>query len=108
MEYNTLVRHKKNKSWGIGCISKVHTKTYSVNFGLEEVISCKHGDVIAVDVSKTKTVYFNEFKNRILHDNSKLDKCIVGNELKEYVGIGWVTLRVITEQDLLTYPRVVK
>jgi len=31
----------------------------------------------------------------------------VGNELKHYVGIGWVTEKVITYNDLKLYPRVI-
>jgi hypothetical protein len=32
---------------------------------------------------------------------------IIGNELKQYVGIGWVSQRVITMDDLKRYPRLV-
>jgi hypothetical protein len=37
-----------------------------------------------------------------------LNNCIVGNELKEFVGIGWITIRVATEDDLKQYPRVIQ
>lgn len=104
---NTLVTHKKLKSLGIGCIAKELSKSYKVNFGTEDVLTCSKTAVEIVDTSKCKTVDFNEFRNRILKDNSTLDRAIVGNELKEYVGIGWITLRVVTMDDLTKYPRVI-
>jgi hypothetical protein len=103
---NTLVKHK-NKTLGIGCVSKVLNKSYKVNFGLEDVVSCKEDVLEVIDTSKCKTVTSQEFSRRILSDKSTLNNCIVGNELKEYVGIGWITLRVITEEDLKKYPRVI-
>ena len=33
--------------------------------------------------------------------------CIVGNEHKHNVGIGWISYGVITEKDLKKYPRVI-
>lgn len=107
METNTLVRHKTLKTLGIGCVAKVMSKKAKVNFGLEDVLTCSQTALIPIDTSKCKTVTFLEFKNRILSDKSTLNNVIVGNELKEYVGIGWVTLRVVTEDDLKKYPRVV-
>ena len=104
---NTLVKHKKLKSLGIGCISKELKSSYRINFGVTDVMTCKKDMIKIVDTSNCKTISFLEFRNRILSDNSKLDYCIVGNELKHYVGIGWLTRRVINENDLKTYPRVV-
>lgn len=107
MEINTLVRHKKIKSLGIGCVSKVLKSSVKVNFGTEDVMTCKPKMLTAIDTSNCKTVTFREFQRRILNDQSTLNRCIVGNELKEYVGIGWITLNVITEADLQKYPRVI-
>lgn len=104
---NTLVTHKKLKSLGIGCIAKELKNSYKVNFGLYDVKTCPKQSVELVDTSNCKEVNYSEFRGRILKDNSKLGRCIVGNELKEYVGIGWVTLRVVTMQDLAYYPRVI-
>jgi hypothetical protein len=107
MKTNTLVKHKKLKSLGIGCVAKVTDKKIKVNFGLEDVTTCSPAMLEPVDTAKCKTVTFGEFRSRILSDKSTLNKVIVGNELKEYVGIGWVTLRTINEDDLKQYPRVV-
>jgi hypothetical protein len=104
---NTLVTHKKLRSLGIGCISKELSKSYKVNFGLDDVLTCKKTAVEIVDTSACKTVSFQEFRTRILKDNSELNNAIVGNELKHYVGIGWVTDRVVTMADLQKYPRVI-
>jgi len=104
---NTLVTHKKLKSLGIGCISKELSKSYKVNFGLTDTLTCKKDTVEAIDTRKLKTVSFHEFRNRILSDKSELNYVIIGNELKRYVGIGWLTERAITMNDLTKYPRVI-
>ena len=104
---NTLVTHKKLKSLGIGCIAKELSKSYRVNFGIEDVLTCKKTAVEPVDTSACKTVSFQEFRSRIMSDKSTLDYAIVGNELKHYVGIGWLTERVVTEVDLKKFPRVI-
>ena len=107
METNTLVTHKKLKSLGIGCVSRVLKNSVRVNFGTEEVKTCKPEHLEAIDVSKCSTISCQEYRMRILKDNSTLDYCIVGNELKHYVGIGWLTVRVVSESDLLKHPRVI-
>ena len=104
---NTLVYHKKLKSLGIGCISKVLLKSVLVNFGLTDVKRCTPNSLDVIDVSASRTVNFIDFKNRILKDDDELNFAIVGNELKQYIGIGWLTLRVITDEDLKKYPRVI-
>lgn len=108
LKTNTLVRHKKLTSLGIGCVSKILGKKVKVNFGTDDVATFSQAMLIPIDTSKCKTVSFQEFRSRIISDKSKLNKCIVGNELKEYVGIGWITLRVVTDEDLKTYPRVIE
>ncbi len=104
---NTLVTHKKLKSLGIGCISKELSKSYKVNFGTSDVLTCKKDAVIVVDTSKCNTITYHEFKSRIINEKSTLTNAIVGNELLEYVGIGWITKRVVTLDDLKKYPRVI-
>lgn len=107
MEVNTLVRHKKLSNLGIGCVSKVLTKSIRVNFGTDDVKTCKIDQLELIDVSKCKTVDFREFTTRTLRDNGTLNYVIVGNELMHYVGIGWITTRVVTIDDLKIYPRAV-
>lgn len=104
---NTLVTHKKIKTLGIGCIAKELKSSYKVNFGLDDVVTCKKNMVEVIDTSDCKTITFNQYRNTILGVDSAVNYCIVGNELRHYVGIGWITVRVITESDLKKYPRVV-
>ena len=105
METNTLVRHKKLKSLGIGCVSKVLKSSVRVNFGLEDTITTKETQLELVDVTGTKTMTFNELKAKLL--NNDLDYVIIGNELKQSVGIGLIPVRVVTEEDLKLYIRVI-
>lgn len=110
METNTLVTHKKFRSLGIGCVSKVMKKTLKVNFGTEDTVNCNPKMLEVVDISGCKTIKFSEFKAKTITNgfpNGEV-RAIVGNELKEYVGIGWVTKRVVTHDDLKKYPRVVE
>jgi hypothetical protein len=104
---NTLVTHKKLKALGIGCIAAELKNSYRVNFGISDVLTCKKTAVDPIDTSKCKTISFTEYKHRILSDKSVINDAIVGNELKHYVGIGWITTRVIKMEDLDTYPRVI-
>ena len=104
---NTLVTHSKYKTLGIGCISKELKSSYRVNFGLDDTMTVKKDKVRVVDTSKCKTVTLSEYAQRILNDKSTLNYCIIGNELRQYVGIGWITLRVVTYDDLTKYPRVI-
>jgi len=106
-QVNTLVTHKKLKTLGIGCVSKILSKSVKVNFGTENVKTCKIDQLEIVDTSKCKTISFQEFKSRIINDKSTLEYVILGNELRHYVGIGWTTSRAITMSDLLKYPRVI-
>jgi hypothetical protein len=108
MKANDLVTHKKLRSLGIGCVSKVLKSSLKVNFGTDDVMTIKGSMLNPVDTSKCKTITFNEFRSRILLDKSTLNKAIVGNELLEYVGIGWITERVVTHDDLNKYPRVIE
>lgn len=107
METNTLVKHKK-LNLGIGCISKVLSKSVRVNFGLEDTKTCKPEQLVLIDVSNCKTVTLREFQSRILNDKSTLNDVIIGNEVKLYVGIGWTTQRVVTLEDLKKLPRVIQ
>lgn len=108
MKTNTLVTHKKLKTLGIGCVSKIiNPNKVKVNFGTEDTMTCSVKSLNEIDTSKCKTVSLQKFRNRMLDDKGNLNRVIVGNELKEYVGIGWVTLRAVTHGDLQKYPRVI-
>lgn len=108
METNTLVTHKKFKSLGIGCISKVMKSSYKVNFGKDDVSTCKESVLEVVDTSQCKTIKFKDLRAMTITNSPNIPKyVIIGNELRNYVGIGWVCERVVTHSDLSRYPRVV-
>lgn len=109
METNTLVRHKKIKSLGIGCVSKIFSKQVNVNFGQDDTVKCKIDILELIDVSKCKTITLKEWQSKSITNSFKNGEgiVIVGNEVKEYVGIGWISLRVVTEADLSKYPRLI-
>ena len=107
MKVNTLVRHKKLKSLGIGCVSKVLKSSVRVNFGLTDTSTCKPSLLEVIDTTNFPTIKYSAFRNRILQTGG-INYCIVGNELKQFVGIGWVTLKVVTIEDLKKYPRVIE
>lgn len=106
LEINTLVTHKRLKSLGIGCISKVLKSSVKVNFGLMDTVTCKPSMLEIIDTDKCMTIDYNTYRNRILSRDG-IKNCIVGNELREFVGIGWITLRAINKNDLKKYPRVI-
>lgn len=105
MEVNTLVRHKGKKFEGIGCVSKVLSKKVKVNHGTEAVMTCDPSQLVLVDVSKCKTMTMREIRKGF--NDCSLGYVIMGNELKNNVGICLVSHGVVTESDLLKYPRAV-
>jgi len=108
LEVNTLVRHKKLQSLGIGCVSKIFKNNIAVNFGIYDCIKTKESMLEVIDTSKCKTISLREFQSRILNDKSTLNDVILGNEVLHFVGIGWTTRKeVVTEEDLKKYPRVI-
>ncbi len=111
MKTNILVTHKKLKTLGIGCVSKIISdKKVKVNFGLEDVMTCIVTAIEQVDTSKCKTMDFKTWQAKSMCNSFKSGevRVIIGNELKEYVGIGWTTQRVVTIEDLKKYPRVIQ
>lgn len=108
MEVNTLVLHKKKTNLGIGCISKVMKSSYRVNFGTDDVMTCKAESLNEIDTSHCKTIEWGTVRALSIANSKNLPQfLIIGNELKHWVGIGWVTHRVITLEDLKKYARVV-
>ena len=102
---NTLVTHRK-LPLGIGCVSNITRSSIKVNFGMDATMQCKTSMLNVVDTTKCKTIPYSKFQSRILDAKSALNNCIVGNEVLHYVGIGWISIRVVTEDDLTKYPRV--
>jgi hypothetical protein len=107
MTTNTLVTHKSKRDLGIGCVAKVKSKTLQVNFGSNGFLNVKQSDLDLVDVSKCKTISFDRYNKEVLMSKPSLGYVIVGNEIKEFVGIGWMTIGIVTEEALVKYPRIV-
>ena len=108
MDVNSLVQHKKHSLLGIGCVSKKTSDKFKVNFGLDGSMTCSLTSLVEIDTTECKTIELKEL-NRLSISNSKdlPPYVIIGNELRHYVGIGWVTQRVVTLNDLKKYPRVI-
>jgi len=108
MEINTLVRHKKLKTLGIGCVSKVLKSSLKVNWGLNDVGTHKENALEVIDTSACKNISFHDLRSMTICNSKNIpDYVIIGNELKQWVGIGWVTQRVVTLEDLKKYARVI-
>ena len=106
---NTLVRHTSLSSLGIGCVSKEYKTKVKVNFGMDKTMSLSRKNLKEVDVSQCKTVSFERYRRRIMNVKDLDINCvIVGNEVHEFVGIGWIKIGVVTEEDLKKYPRVIE
>jgi len=111
LEPNTLVTIQGKPHYGICCIAKIFKNQYNVNIGTQDVQKINKKKCIPVDITNCKTITFQQFKHTILDANPKKQGhdgfVIVGNELMKYVGIGWITQRVINYNDLKKYPRVI-
>ena len=109
MEVNTLVTHKRYNKLGIGCVANVvsNGKKLKVNFGTENVLVCQPKTLKEVDVSECKTISFQDLRRKTLTNTVDLEYVIIGNEVKQWVGIGFVSCGVVTEDDLKKYFRVV-
>lgn len=105
LSVNSLVTSRKFE--GIGCVSKVFSKHVNVNIGKTGSVKILKKFIDAVDTSKCKTITFHAYKNQILVNDPNLTYVILGNELMHYVGIGWVSSRVVDGEDLKKFPRVV-
>jgi len=105
---NTLVTHKRGAFDGIGCVTKVFTKSVRVNIGMSESMTCKFDALESVDVSRCRELKFVDFKIKSMNNSPDLPKrVVIGNIISEYVGIGWIKIGVVTVEDLQKYPRVV-
>lgn len=107
MVINTFVELKGLPFLGIGCVSKVLKKTVRVNFGTDDCIILDPKQLVLVDVSKTETITFQEFQTMSMANAVRTPALIIGNEVKEWVGIGWISKRIVTKQDLLKLKRVI-
>lgn len=108
MQVNDLVIITTARGLGIGCIAKKLSKKMRVNVGLNDVLDVAPSKLQLLDTSKCKTVTFDKYRRRIMNVGMQnFNHAIVGNVLQEFVGIGWIDLRVITEEDLMKYPRVI-
>jgi hypothetical protein len=93
----------------IGVITRILETRVEVRFTEEDFYKFKFEQIVPVDISESFTVSFSELRRRSITNNfdNFATKVILGNEVKEYVGIGWVLQNYVTEKDLALYPRVV-
>lgn len=71
-------------------------------------MKCSKEALKIIDTSECKELPFDDFKRMSVTNSKDLpEHVIIGNELKHWVGIGWVTVRVVNFEDLKKYPRVV-
>lgn len=108
LEVNDLVEHKKGRFKGIGCVAKAKRNGLEVNHGTDEVMVCKAELLEKVDTSDCTEMTMVEFRAQNIGGNPKHDTVIIGNEVKHYVGIGWVSNGVVTREDFKKYPRIVQ
>jgi hypothetical protein len=106
MKCNTLVIHKK-LPLGIGCVVKVFKSSVNVNFGESDVVKVKTSLLDVVDVSMCDTVDWSEIRKKVLLHQDDIPLLIIGNEVKEWVGFGFVTKNVVTNEDLSKYKRII-
>ena len=96
MQLGSLIKHEQ---YGIGQVLKVLTKAVKAKFGLnnEYIVTIQPKDLVELDTNGVKRMtYFEATKYT--------DDIIVGNLIKNYVGIGWITIRIVNENDLLKFP----
>ena len=107
MKVNQLVNVT---GYNIGVISRVLKKSVEVRFDENTYIKVKPERIRYVDDSATTTIPWSEFiRKSLTHEwDSYKGKIILGNEVKEWVGFGWVTRRIVNDTDLIYWPRVVE
>jgi hypothetical protein len=91
----------------IGVITRVLKTKVEVRFKDDTFIKFRPEQIEIVDTHHCETIPYSRYRNRIIDEKDTLDKAILGNELKQFVGIGWVTVEWVTERLLGMYPRVV-
>lgn len=107
---NELVKHKRIAQFGIGCVSKVTSRHIYVNWGTDDTEKHTASQLTAVDTSMCEEVPMSLFRALNITNGWKDDQSvmIIGNEVKHWVGIGWVSRGVVKDSDLKKYPRLVE
>ena len=91
----------------IGVITRVLKTRVEVRFKDDTFIKFRPEQIETIATHHCETVAFSRYQARILNQDQELDRVILGNELKKFVGVGWVTEDYVTERLLGMYPRVV-
>ncbi len=93
----------------IGVISRILKTRIEVRFSSECFMKFRPEQIHIVPTDHCETIPFSEFKRKsITNSFSGEARVIVSNEIKHYVGIGWVIEKFVeNESDLLKYPRLV-
>lgn len=109
MKVAQLVTSTNRQFAGIGCVSKVLKKSVRVNHGTDSVMTCNPQNLSLVNTENCKTLKFSDFKRMSVVNSKDLPSCvIIGNEVNEYVGIGWISRGVVEPEDLKKYPLIVE
>jgi len=87
----------------IGVICRVLKRCVEVRLNSKTFIKFQPEQLEIINTTFCKTVSFSETQSL----EPQHSVIIFGNELREYVGIGWATMGIINLQDLEKYPRVV-
>lgn len=101
---NTLVKHKRLNSLGIGIVNRSLKNKVEVRFGQKEIGKFSHDEIAPVDTTGVKTVPRAFFESGGVKD----DFLIFGNLLQHFMGIGgWIFIRVATEDDLKRFKVII-
>lgn len=105
-ESGVLVTHREFTKMGIGVVGKHLKVNVRVVWSGGRILNVSPEDLTTVDVSRCETMTHQEYIDRFLKSDGTR-YAILGNQLMEYVGIGWMRSRYITAEDLQNYPRVI-
>lgn len=107
MEINSLVTHKHLNSLGIGVVAENLKNAIRVKFGENDVRKFKPAELKSLDLSKCPTVMTSEFERENFRNSVKNEYMIRGNHVEQFTDLGWIYIRIVQEEDLKKYRRVV-
>jgi hypothetical protein len=105
MKINDLV--KSQGSNRIGVISRVLKRTVEVRWSENHFEKLKPENLELLPLQWKEALSFTQFARETMTGSVKSCRVILGNELMSYTRVGWIFEKLIEEEDLLRYPRVV-
>lgn len=106
MKTNTLVKKPGREEIGVVC--RILKKTVEVRWNEMLFEKIRPEKLCICECQGREFIGFTDFKRQTFTNTVEKTRVILGNELKEWTGIGWVKLRLISEKDLSSYPRIVE